>query len=295
MEALANLPWGQLIVNGLALGSLYALAAFGLVLIYKITDIINFAQGEMGMVSAFVAFFLITNFQVPFVLAFILTLIFAAILGALVERFVVRPIENTSPLNPVILTVGIGVLLVGLAGTLWGYETRAFPPPISGPALRLSGLVLSRINALILVVMLVLMVGLYLFFRYTLVGVAMRAVAQNQVAARLMGIPVGRIKALGWAVGVALAAVTGIFIAPLNYLDPNMMGDVILYAFAAAVLGGVTSLPGSVAGGLLLGIISSFAGFFAPQLRTTIAFLIIVLVLVIRPRGLFGARVVKKV
>ncbi len=295
MEALATLPWGQLIVNGLALGSLYALAAFGLVLIYKITDIINFAQGELGMVSAFVAFFLITAFQLPFILAFILTLVFAGILGALVERFIVRPVENTSPLNPVILTVGIGVLLVGLAGTLWGYETRPFPAPISGPALRLAGLVLSRINALILVVMAVLMIGLYLFFRYTLVGVAMRAVAQNQVAARLMGISVGRIKALGWAVGTALAAVTGIFIAPLNYLDPNMMGDVILYAFAAAVLGGVTSLPGSVVGGLLLGIISSVAGFFAPQLRTTIAFAIIVLVLVIRPRGLLGGRTVKKV
>ena len=150
-------------------------------------------------------------------------------------------------------------------------------------------------NALILGVMLSLMVLLFAFFRYTITGIAMRAVAQNRLAAQLMGINVNQITAIGWGLGTALAAVTGILIAPLNYLDPTMMGDVMLKAFAAAVLGGFTSMPGAVVGGLLLGIMDSVVGFQVPELRTTIAFLLIVLVLVLRPGGLLGTHAIKKV
>lgn len=295
LSSLLELPWAQLIVNGLALGSLYALTAFGIVLIYKTTDVITFAQGETAMFCTFIAFTLLTALQLPFVVAFVLTLIFALGLGTVIERVVLRRVGATSILNSVIVTVGLGLVLLGVAGWIWGYQTRPFPPPVSGPPFRFGTIVLSQLNALILVVMLVLMMILFAFFRYSLTGIAMRAVAQNRMAAQLMGINIDRINAMGWGVGTALGAVTGILIAPLNYLDPNMMGDVALKAFAAAVLGGFTSLPGAVVGGLLLGIIDSIVGFQVPELRTTIAFLLIILVLVIRPGGLLGTHEIKKV
>ncbi|MCL4394400.1 MAG: branched-chain amino acid ABC transporter permease [Chloroflexi bacterium] len=293
--SLLELPWAQLIVNGLALGSLYALTAFGIVLIYKTTDVITFAQGETAMFCSFIAFTFLTTLQLPFVVAFLLTLILAVILGALIERVILRRVSTATIINPVIVTVGLGLILVGVAGAVWGYETRAFPAPVSGPPLRMGTVVLSQMNALILVVTIVLMIVLFAFFRYSLMGIAMRAVAQNRVAAQLMGIHINQINAIGWGLGTALGAVTGILIAPLNYLDPNMMGDVALKAFAAAVLGGFTSLPGAVVGGLVLGIIDSVVGFQVPELRTTIAFLLIVVVLVIRPGGLLGTHQIKKV
>ena len=293
--SLFDLPWAQLIVNGLALGSLYTLTAFGIVLIFKTTDVITFAQGETAMFCTFIAFSLLTGLQLPFVVAFVLTIIFAILMGTVIERVVLRRVGKTSMLNSVIVTVGLALIFLGVAGWIWGYETRPFPAPVSGPPFRLGTIVLSQLNALILVVTLVLMLILFAFFRYSLTGIAMRAVAQNRLAAQLMGINIDRINAIGWGVGTALGAVTGILIAPLNYLDPTMMGDVALKAFAAAVLGGFTSLPGAVVGGLLLGIIDSVVGFQVPELRTTIAFLLIVLVLVIRPGGLLGSHEIKKV
>jgi len=290
-----DLPWAQLIVNGLALGSLYALTAFGIVLIFKTTDVITFAQGETAMFSTFIAFTLLTRLQLPFALAFVLTLVFAVLLGILVERVVLRRVSTNSIINPIIATVGLSLILLGTAGWIWGYETRTFASPVGDEPFRVGTVVLSQLNALILGVTLLLMVILFAFFRYTLTGVAMRAVAQNRMAAQLMGININRINAIGWGVGTALGAVTGILIAPLNYLDPNMMGDVALKAFAAAVLGGFTSLPGAVVGGLLLGIIDSVVGFQVPELRTTIVFVLIVLVLVVRPGGLLGTHQVKKV
>jgi branched-chain amino acid transport system permease protein len=293
--SLLSLPWGQLVVNGLALGSLYALTALGIVLIYKTTDVINFAQGETAMFSTFVAFTLLTALHLPFIPAFVLTLFFAFLLGVFIERVILRRVAMNSTLNAVIVTVGLDLVVLGLAGWIWGYDIRTFPAPVGDEPLRLGTVVLSQLNALILFITLLLMVLLFSFFRYSVTGIAMRAVAQNRLAAQLMGIHINFINALGWGMGTALGAVTGILIAPLNYLDPTMMGDLVLKAFAAAVLGGFTSLPGAVVGGLLLGIIDSVVGFQVPQLRTTIAFALIVLVLVIRPGGLLGQRELKKV
>ncbi len=294
-DLFSDLPLGQLLVNGLALGSLYALTAFGIVLIYKTTQVITFAQGETAMFSTFVAFTLLTAFKLPFAVAFALTLIFAGLFGALIERVVLRRISTTTILNPVIVTVGLSLILVGAAGWIWGYETRTFPAPVTGPPFRIATVVVSELNALIFAVTLALMAVLFAFFRYTPTGIAMRAVAQNRTAAQLMGISIDRMNALGWGLGTAMGAVTGMLIAPLNYLDPGMMGDVALKAFAAAVVGGLTSLPGAVVGGLLLGIIDSVVGFEVPELRNTIAFSLIVLVLVLRPGGLLGKHEIKKV
>ena len=294
-DTVIDVPWLQLLVNGLALGSLYALTAFGIVLIYKTTQVITFAQGETAMFSTFVAFTLLTVLQLPFLLAFALTLIFAGLFGALIERVVLRHVSRTTVLNPVIATVGLSLILFGGAGWIWGYEIRTFPAPVVGPPLHVLNVVVSQLNALIFSVTLVLMAMLFTFFRYTPTGIAMRAVAQNRTAAQLMGISIGRMNALGWGLGTAVGAVTGMLIAPLNYLDPGMMGDVALKAFAAAVVGGLTSLPGAVLGGLLLGVIDSIVGFEVPELRNTIAFTLIVLVLLARPGGLLGKHEVKKV
>ena len=292
---LTDLPWGQLLVNGLALGSLYALTAFGIVLIFKTTQVITFAQGETAMFSTFVAFTLLTAFQLPFAVAFVLTMLFAGVFGALIERVVIRRISTTTVLNPVIVTVGLSLILLGAAGWIWGYEIRTFPSPVDGSPFRLGSVVVSQLNALIFAVTLVLMAALFGFFRFNPTGIAMRAVAENRTAAQLMGISIGRMNALGWGMGTAMGAVTGMLIAPINYLDPSMMGDVALKAFAAAVVGGLTSLPGAVVGGLLLGIVDSVVGFEVPELRNTIAFALIVLVLVVRPGGLLGRHETKKV
>jgi branched-chain amino acid transport system permease protein len=294
-DILTDVPWAQLLVNGLALGSLYALTAFGIVLIFKTTRVITFAQGETAMFSTFVAFTLLTTFQLPFAVAFVLTMLFAGLFGALIERVVLRRISTTTVLNPVIVTVGLSLILLGAAGWIWGYEIRTFPDPVVGPPFRLGTVVVSQLNALIFLVTLVLMAVLFAFFRFSPTGIAMRAVAENRVAAQLMGISIGRMNALGWGMGTAMGAVTGMLIAPINYLDPGMMGDVALKAFAAAVVGGLTSLPGAVVGGLLLGIIDSVAGFEVAELRNTIAFALIVLVLVVRPAGLLGRHEIKKV
>jgi branched-chain amino acid transport system permease protein len=294
-DILIDLPWGQLLVNVLALGSLYALTAFGIVLIFKTTRVITFAQGETAMFSTFVAFTLLTAFQLPFAVAFVLTILFAGAFGALIERVVLRRISTTTVLNPVIVTVGLSLILLGAAGWIWGYEIRTFPDPVVGPPFHLGTVVVSQLNALIFVVTLVLMTVLFGFFRFSPTGIAMRAVAENRTAAQLMGISIGRMNSLGWGMGTAMGAVTGMLIAPINYLDPGMMGDVALKAFAAAVVGGLTSLPGAVVGGLLLGIIDSVAGFEVAELRNTIAFALIVLVLVVRPGGLLGRHETKKV
>ena len=294
-DILIELPWGQLFVNGLALGSLYALTAFGIVLIFKTTRVITFAQGETAMFSTFIAFTLLTAFRLPFAVAFVVTLLFAGVFGALIERVVLRRISTTTVLNPVIVTVGLSLILLGAAGWIWGYEIRTFPDPVVGPPFHFGTVVLSQLNALIFVVTLLLMAVLFAFFRFSPTGIAMRAVAENRTAAQLMGISIGRMNALGWGMGTAMGAVTGMLIAPINYLDPSMMGDVALKAFAAAVVGGLTSLPGAVVGGLLLGIIDSVAGFEAAELRNTIAFALIVLVLVVRPSGLLGKHETKKV
>lgn len=292
---MGSFPLAQLILNGLALGSLYAMAALGLVVIYTATDVINFAQGELAMISAFVAFALRSGLGLPYWAAVALTLAFAFAAGAGLARVAIRPGRHASPLSPVIVTVGAGLVLYGIAGWVWGYETRTFAAPVSGPPLRLGGLILSRTHALILGAMLAVGAALFWFFRASRAGIALRAVSQDPLAARLMGVSVERFNGLGWGLGALLGAATGILIAPLTYLDPNMMGDVALKAFAAAVLGGLTSLPGAVIGGLLLGVIDSLVGYQAAELRTTVAFGIIVAVLAVRPRGLMGRAALKKV
>ena len=285
----------QQIISGLATGSLYALAALGLVLILKTTDVVNFAQGEMAMFGTFIMFTLLKTAGLPYWGAFVLALAFAFLMGAAIERVVLRPLAHAPLISVLIATLGLMQIINGVAGWIWGYQAKAFPTAVSGSPIKLGSLVITLPDLVNFVVSLVVMTGFFLLFRFTKLGVAMRAVAENRVAARLMGIPTDRILSLTWGLGGVLAATAGILIAPVTNLDINMMSEMQIKAFTAAVLGGFTSLPGAVVGGLTLGVLENVVGQFVPQLKTPFAFGLIVLVLVIKPTGLMGTVQRKKV
>ena len=313
----------QQVMTGLATGSVYGLVALAIVLIYRSTDVINFAQGQMAMFTTFFAWMLLDGsvlghhiHPMQFWIAFTLTLVFASIMGALLERIVIRPVEGRPILTIVIVTLGLFAIFENLATWSWGGIPKAFPPPpeihVSGitffgdGALDIGPTVISYHDLTIMVVAVGIMIALYAFFQYTPVGLAMRGTAQNSVAARLMGIRVGNMLTLGWALSALVGAVGGMLIAPLVLLQPPMMLGVLLYAFAAAVLGGMDSAPGAVVGGLILGIVENLVGtyttkeyihvdWFGPELKLTAALLVIVLVLLVRPTGLFGRRTLRRV
>lgn len=280
----------QLIVSGLAAGALYGLLALGFVMIYKTSDVLSFAQGEIAMVNTFVAFSLIERFHFPFWPAFAVTLAFAGLLGIALEVVFLRPARNPTLLGLIIITLGFDLILYGLAGWVWGYETTSFPSPFSDfKAYSLGGVVVSEANLWIFLVSVGLMLLLFAFFRFTRLGMAMRAVAQNRVASRIMGIRIKRINALTWAIGSILGAVAGVLIAPITFLDINMGLNPGLKAFTAAVLGGMNSMPGAVLGGLLLGVLENLVGaYVSPELKVSVAFFVIIAVLCVRPAGLLG-------
>lgn len=285
----------QQIISGLATGSLYALAALGLVLIFKTSDVVNFAQGEMAMFGTFIAFTLLTSAGLPYWGAFLLALIFAALFGAGIERIVLRPLAKAPLISVLIATLGLFQVINGVAGWIWGYELQPFPAAVSGAPITVGGVVFTMQNLLNMGVALLVMLGFFLLFKFSIIGVAMRAVAENRTAAKLMGVPTDRILALTWGLGGVLAATAGILTAPVTNLDINMMGTLQIKAFTAAVLGGFTSLPGAVIGGLTLGVLENLVGQWNSQLQTPFAFGLIVLVLVIRPAGLLGTIQKKKV
>jgi branched-chain amino acid transport system permease protein len=286
----------QQIISGLATGCLYALVALALVLIFKTTDVVNFAQGEMAMVSAFFAFTMMMSVGLPYWGAFAVALLFAAILGIVLERAFIRSLHHSALLNLFIMTIGLMMVLNGVAGWFWGFEPYNFPVALSGEPIHLGQLVITMPDIMNFVVTCVIMLVFYLVFKYSLVGIAMRAVAENRVVSRLMGVRVNKILSTTWAIGAMLGAVAGIFFAPITFLDINMMADVIIKAFTAAVLGGFNSLPGAVVGGLLLGVIENMiAGYISTELKGAFSFALIVIVLCIRPTGLLGTVERKKV
>jgi branched-chain amino acid transport system permease protein len=288
---------GQLIVSGLAVGACYSLLALAMVIIYKTSDVLNFAQGEMAMISTYVAFTLMESYHVPFQWAVILTFLFAILLGASFELVFLRQAKEPTVLGLIIITLGFEMILMGFAGWKWGPDQRSLDFPVSNiETYNLFGLVMSKINFWTIVISLVLMFILFLFFRYTKVGVAMRATQQNQLAARVMGIRTKWILSFTWAISSMVGAVAGMLIAALGVLDPTMMMDPLLKSFASAVLGGMTSLPGTAVGGAMLGIIENlFGGYVSLAFKSVVAFAVIVLMLCIKPSGLLAKHYVKKV
>jgi branched-chain amino acid transport system permease protein len=285
------------VLAGLATGGIYACLALALVMIYQAIDHLNFAQGEMAMFSTFIAWQLI-ELGTPYWIAFAITLVISFVAGVLIDRVLFRPIHDAPVLSHIVVFIALFGILNSLAGFIWDFNVKNFPTPFGSRPLLGTGLISSH-DAGMIGVTILLLVLLYLFFRHTRIGLAMRAAAANPQSARLAGIRVGWMIALGWGMAAAIGAVAGMLIAPVVFLEPNMMTSVLLYGFAAAVVGGLTSPGGAVIGGFAVGIIENLAGTFIPyvgrELKLTIALFLIVAVLLVKPSGLFGRRVVSRV
>ena len=287
----------QLLISGLSFGSLYALIALAMVIIYKTSEVPNFGQGEMAMISTFVAYALLESYAHSFVISFVGALIFAAALGVFLEFIFLRRAKDPNVLSLILITLGFQMILYGLASWKWGADQRNFAFPISDfDIINLGPAVLSYLNIATLLITLILMFILFLFFRYTKVGIAMKATQQNATAARINGIRTNRILSITWALSSLIGVVAGILLAPIATLDPNLMLEPLLKGFASAVLGGMTTLVGAALGGYMLGIIENlFGGYVSLEFKSIVAFGIIVLVLCFRPSGLFARHYVRKV
>jgi branched-chain amino acid transport system permease protein len=290
--------FAQQIAAGVREGAIYAGLALALVIIYRSTRVINFAQGEMATFTTFIAWSLM-NHGLSFWTAFPLVLAIAFTGGVAIERVLIRPVENASVITIVIVTLGLALLLNGLMSLIWGGGNRQFRGPFSTRTIDVGGVPISVQDIGIVVVSLVLVAVLALFFRYTKLGLALRAAAVNPDSSRLVGVRVGWMLAFGWGLAAVLGAVAGMMVAPVVFLDPNMMQTILLYAFAAAVLGGLDSPVGAVAGGLLLGVtitlLGRYVGFVGSTLKLPAALLLILLLLLVRPGGLFGRVAVRRV
>jgi branched-chain amino acid transport system permease protein len=288
----------QQIVSGLATGSIYGSLALALVMIYQATDVVNFAQGEMAMFSTYLAWTLL-NAGLPYWVAFVATLAIAFVGGLLLERILIRPVENAPVLTIVIVCIGLLVILNSVAGWIYSYIQKPFPSPFPSTPIRVGNIYFGAHNIGALAVTLVVLLGLYVFFRFTTLGLAMRAAAQNPMSSRLCGIRVGWMLAIGWGLAALVGAVAGMMVAPIVFLDPNMMAGILIYAFASATLGGFTSPGGAVLGGLIVGVIENLVGtyvsFIGTELKLTVALALILIVLVVRPSGLFGRAAVHRV
>jgi branched-chain amino acid transport system permease protein len=288
----------QQVTSGLATGSIYGSLALALVLVYRTTDIVNFSQGEMATFTTFVAWSLMGH-GLSYWPAFVLTLLIAFSGGVAVERTLIRPVEGRPEIVIVIVTIGLLIALNGLTGWIWGAEVKAVDSPFPNSTIDVGGVFVSAQDIGTFCVCLGAVLALWLFFRFTTLGLAMRAVALNPDASRLVGVRVGWLLGLGWGFAAVLGAIAGLMAAPTVFLDPNMMIVILIYAFAAAVLGGIDSPVGAVVGGLLLGVIVNLLGtyvdFVGGELRLPSALAILLLVLLVRPQGLFGHVRVRRV
>jgi branched-chain amino acid transport system permease protein len=288
----------QQIVSGIASGGIFASLALALVLIYNAMGLVNFAQGEMAMFATFVAFALVGR-GLSYWIALPVTLVLAFAGGILIQRVVIRPVERAPIMTLVIVTLGLATLINGLAGFFFGYVPHAFPSPFSVQTVSILGAFASYRDLGVIAVSGAVLFAIYLLLQHTTVGLTMRAAAHHPEASRLLGVHVSWNLALGWGLASAVGAVSGIMVAPILLLEPNMMQTVIIYAFAAAVLGGIESPLGAVVGGLIVGITVNLAGAYVPfvggDLQLAVALAIIVAVLVLKPNGLFGRPAVRRV
>ena len=267
-------------------------------MIYQATDVVNYAQGEMAMFSTYLAWSMI-NAGLPYWVAFFATVAIAFVGGLLMERVIIRPVENAPVLAIVIVCIGLLAILNSLAGWIYSYVIQPFPSPFPKTPIRIGTVVFGAHDLGAIGVTLVLLVLLWAFFRFTSLGLAMRAAAQNPAGSRLVGIRVGWMLALGWGLAALVGAIAGMMVAPVIFLEPNMMSGILIYAFASATLGGFTSPGGAVLGGFLVGVIENLAGtyirFIGTDLKLTVALVLIIVVLLVKPSGLFGRAVVHRV
>lgn len=286
----------QMLASGIAVGSSYALMGLAMVIIYKTSEVPNFAQGEMALISTYFAFMILEYHGFPYYMAFPAALIFSVLLGCILEFAVLRRAKEPNILGMIIITIGLEMILLGLVSWKFGADPKVMPFPISPyESFELGEVFISTLEMLTFIVALIIMIILFLFFRYSKLGVAMKATQQNNIAARIMGIRTNRILMMTWGISSLIGCVAGLLIAPTT-MQPYMMWDPLIKGFAAAVLGGMTSLPGAVFGAYILGIIENlFGGYISIEFKSVVAFAIIVLVLCIKPSGLFARHYIKKV
>lgn len=287
----------QLVISGIALGCIYGLIALGFVLIYKATETVSFAQGELMMLGAFGGLVCMTVLGFPFWLSVLAAMAGMALFGLLVERALIRPILGQPAFSIVMLTIGVAYVARGLITMLPGIgtDTHVLPVPYKDQLLQAGGLIVPMEQMVVMVVTALLSAALFALFRYTKLGIAMQASSQNQLAAYYMGIPVKRLNGLVWALAAVVAAIAGLLLAPITFVHANM-GFIGLKAFPAAVVGGFTSLPGALVGGLIIGVVESLSGFYLPEgFKDIAAYVVVLIMLMVKPNGLFGERLSKKV
>jgi len=289
----------QLTITGLAWGSVYACIALGFVLIFKSTDIFNFAQPELMMFGAYIAFMLITTLKLPFVLGFFCALILMCLIAALLEMMVVRPMVGEPVLAVIMVTLGLANVLRGLTGLFWGYEELQFPSPFPQEPLMIFGAAINQAEIYTIVATAILLVIFFLFFKYSGAGISMRATAEDTRTAFLMGINVKGVFTASWAIASLVATIAGIFLASFTFLEP-IMGHTGLKALPAMILGGLDSVHGAIIGGLIIGVTENLAGFYLEDylgsgINEITAYVIVLIVMMIRPYGLFGTKEIERV
>jgi branched-chain amino acid transport system permease protein len=295
----------QQLASGLANGAIYACVALALVMIYVSTDHINFAQGEMAMFSTYLSWQLM-QWGASFWVAFVAAVALSFLLGVFIERTILRPLHSAPVLSIIVVFIGLLAIFNSLSGAIWSYLIKEYPSPFP-KGTGIAGVIGPHQLGVVLVTLVVLTL-LFVFFRYTPLGLAMRAAAQNPQMARLVGVRVDWMLALGWGLAASVGAVAGIMVAHIVYLDPNMMGGILLYAFASALVGGIGNPAGAVAGGFIVGILENMVAFAGNQIekvtgvyiigngeKLTVALIIVITVLTLKPAGLFGRVVVKRV
>jgi branched-chain amino acid transport system permease protein len=296
----------QQLASGLANGAIYACVALALVMIYVSTDHLNFAQGEMAMFSTYISWQLMA-WGLSYWVAFVLAVLISFVLGVLIERVVLRPLHHAPVLSVVVVFIGLLAICNSMAGAIWSYLIKEFPSPFPKSEFGIAGVIGPHQLGVVLVTLIVLTL-LFLFFRFTPLGLAMRAAAQNPQMARLVGVRVDWMLALGWGLAAAVGAVAGIMVAHIVYLDPNMMAGILLYAFASALVGGIGNPGGAVVGGFIVGVLENMVAYAGNMIekttgvyiigngeKLTVALIIVIFVLTVKPAGLFGRVIVKRV
>jgi branched-chain amino acid transport system permease protein len=288
----------QQVISGVATGCIYASLALALVLIYRAMDLANFAQGEMATFSTFISYSLIEYWHVDFWPAFVITIVISFAFGVGIQRLLIRPFEGRPTLTLLIVTLGLFISLNGVTGLIWGYVFKGYRGGFPSEPVRFGGLYINVQDIGVLSVVLVMLLLLYLFFSRTKAGLAMRAASLYPESSKLLGVRVGWMLALGWGLAASVGAVSGMLVAPIIFLDPNMMQSILLFAFAAAVLGGIESPLGAVVGGVTIGVLMALVGTYIPggqDLRLAFGLIVIVVVLLVRPAGLFGRAAARRV
>jgi branched-chain amino acid transport system permease protein len=286
----------NLVVGGLAAGCLYAMVGIAIVIVLNITDIANFAQGEMAMLATFFAYWLMDGVGLPWWQAVSVALVFGLVQGIVIQQVVIRPLIGGPVLSAIIATLGLNIVLNSVAGLIWGHQTYTFPSPFAfSPPFLIAGVPVSVDSVVNIAVGLVIIIGMTLFLRFTWIGLGLRAASQNQTVARLMGVSITQTSAIAWGLGGLVGAVAGILTAPALFLDTNLMSALLIKAFAGGVLGGLNSLIGVFLGCLTLGVAENLTGaYLSPSFADAITFIIIIAVLIVRPEGIFGRVRIRK-